>query len=667
MNTRSTTKRALGRISVLVALLGALTGAMGAPSQLAYAAGSAVAVWGHNINGQLDVPAGLNDVIAIAAGYAHNLAVKSDGMVVAWGSNSSGQANVPAGLSGVTAVAGGVSHSLALKGDGTVVAWGCAANNFGQCIVPAGLSGVTAIAAGWYHNLALKSDGSVVAWAGNNSVHGMSDVPAGLSGVIAVAGGQFHSLALKGDGTVVAWGCRFADSGQCDVPAGLSGVTAIAAHSSYNLALKGDGTIVAWGQNNGGQTTIPTGLSGVSAIAAGPFHGLALKGDGTVIAWGCGQNNGGQCNVPAGLSGVTAVAGGNNLSMVIKLDTTPPTITPNVAGTLGSNGWFVGDVAVSWSVTDAESAITSQTGCDAVTINTDTAGTTLTCTATSAGGTNSQFVTIKLDKTAPTISGSASPAPNAAGWNNTDVTVSFSCNDALSGVEGSGVASCGPNQTLNSEGASLSAGGTATDQGGNMATATVSGVKLDKTAPALTPVVNPNPVLLGGTATVSSGAADALSGLASQSCGTLDAGSVGAKTVTCTATDNAGNSASANASYSVIYTWSSFFQPVDNLPVFNQVKAGQAVPVKFSLAGNQGLSILATGSPASQQIACDTSVPTMSIEETVSAGNSSLSYDTATGIYTYVWKTEKGWANTCRQFIVTLADGTQHLANFKFK
>jgi hypothetical protein len=32
-----------------------------------------------------------------------------------------------------------------------------------------------------------------------------------------------------------------------------------------------------------------------------------------------------------------------------------------------------------------------------------------------------------------------------------------------------------------------------------------------------------------------------------------------------------------------------------------------------------------------------------------------------------VWKTDKGWAGTCRQLIIRLSDGTTHLANFKFK
>jgi hypothetical protein len=115
------------------------------------------------------------------------------------------------------------------------------------------------------------------------------------------------------------------------------------------------------------------------------------------------------------------------------------------------------------------------------------------------------------------------------------------------------------------------------------------------------------------------------------------------------------------------YTFSGFFQPVDNPPTFNVVKAGSAIPVKFSLGGYRGLSIFAAGSPSSQQIACDTSSPASDIEVTVTAGGSSLSYDAATDTYTYVWKTNAAWAGTCRQLNVKLNDGTSHLANFRFK
>jgi hypothetical protein len=106
---------------------------------------------------------------------------------------------------------------------------------------------------------------------------------------------------------------------------------------------------------------------------------------------------------------------------------------------------------------------------------------------------------------------------------------------------------------------------------------------------------------------------------------------------------------------------------VDNVPVLNVLKAGAAVPVKFSLGGDQGLEILAPGSPASQLMDCSSAEGLDVIEETVSSGHSELQYDPATGQYTYVWKTSTSWSGTCRRFILELTDGSVHEAYFTFK
>jgi hypothetical protein len=224
-----------------------------------------------------------------------------------------------------------------------------------------------------------------------------------LNNVIAIAAGDIHSLALKSDGTVVGWGSN--GFGQLNIPAGLNNVTAIAAGYGHSLALKSDGTVVAWGDNVYLQSSVPAGLNNVIAIAAGDVHSLALKSDGTVVAWGCGYlYNAGQCTIPVGLSGVTAIAatGYHNLALMPS-DTTSPIISANIVGTLGSNGWYTSNVTVSWSVVEDESPISSQTGCDSTSLSTDTVGTTLTCSAASTGGMTSQSVTVKLDKTAPTV------------------------------------------------------------------------------------------------------------------------------------------------------------------------------------------------------------------------------------------------------------------------
>ena len=271
------------------------------------------------------------------------------------------------------------------------------------------------------------------------------------------------------------------------------------------------------------------------------------------------------------------------LKVLAPSDSTPPVITANVSGTLGNNGWYVSDVDVSWTVTDPESAVTPSFGCDPVTIDSDTAGQTLTCEATSSGGTSSQSVTIKRDATPPVLS----------------------------------------------------------------------------------PTVSPNPVVLGESATATPNASDSMSGIASANCDAVDTSSVGTHTVNCTAMDLAGNPNSAAASYRVIYDFAGFFRPVDNLPVINVVKAGSAVPVKFSLSGNQGMDIFASGYPGTVVSGCNGT--TDPIEETVTAGSSSLAYDPLTDQYTYVWKTHKMWAGSCRQLLVKFADGETYKANFSFK
>jgi uncharacterized repeat protein (TIGR01451 family) len=142
---------------------------------------------------------------------------------------------------------------------------------------------------------------------------------------------------------------------------------------------------------------------------------------------------------------------------------------------------------------------------------------------------------------------------------------------------------------------------------------------------------------------------------------------VGTTTNTFRVTDAVGNTAECSFTVTVLYNFSGFFQPVDNLPTFNTVQAGKAIPVKFSLSGNKGLNIFVVGTPDSQQIACDSGAPVAEIEDTVNAGSSSLSYDATTDQYIYVWKTSNSWAGTCRKLIITLNDGTTHIAYFKFR
>ncbi|HKR21027.1 MAG TPA: PxKF domain-containing protein [Pyrinomonadaceae bacterium] len=140
---------------------------------------------------------------------------------------------------------------------------------------------------------------------------------------------------------------------------------------------------------------------------------------------------------------------------------------------------------------------------------------------------------------------------------------------------------------------------------------------------------------------------------------------VGTTTVTATATDAAGNHSECTFTVTVRYNFTGFFSPVNNTPTLNSVNAGRAIPVKFSLSGDKGLNIFAPNNPYSVSLNCNTNDPGVDVVETLTAGGSSLTF--SGGQYIYVWKTEGSWAGTCRQLVMTLNDGSVHVANFKFK
>jgi hypothetical protein len=108
-----------------------------------------------------------------------------------------------------------------------------------------------------------------------------------------------------------------------------------------------------------------------------------------------------------------------------------------------------------------------------------------------------------------------------------------------------------------------------------------------------------------------------------------------------------------------------FLPPINNVRT-TPIHPGKGVPVQFSLGGFRGLDIFAAGSPSSVGITCPLSAGTGEVLLTDTPGNSGLSYDPATDTYTYVWKTDKAWAGTCRRLIVAFGDGSVRTADFAF-
>ena len=115
------------------------------------------------------------------------------------------------------------------------------------------------------------------------------------------------------------------------------------------------------------------------------------------------------------------------------------------------------------------------------------------------------------------------------------------------------------------------------------------------------------------------------------------------------------------------YSFAGFRSPVDGPPTRNLAVGGSAIPVKFSLGGDRGMTIFTAGSPASQKVTCNGGSPQDTIEETVSAGSSSLKFDSGIGLYTFIWKTDKAWAGTCRSLLLHFGNGIEQSATFQFK
>jgi probable HAF family extracellular repeat protein len=299
------------------------------------------------------------------------------------------------------------------------------------------------------------------------------------------------------------------------------------------------------------------------------------------------------------------------------------------------------------------------------------------------------FLLTPNDPTPPNTTATLSPEPNAAGWNSTDVTVKLEATDeGGSNVEGIVYSARGaqPMEETTVRGSStdldVTAEGETTityaarDHAGNTEEWETISVRIDRSDPevSITSPAAGAEYLLGRPVAAGYTCSDAVSGLAYclgtvPDGGSIDTASVGQKTFAVEAADEAGNVTSASSIYHVIYDFDGFFGPVDNPDVLNRARAGSAIPLKFSLGGDQGLDIFAeadgSGFPRSGPISCDLTDPTDALEQTVSANSSGLSYDAATDLYTYVWKTRKDWTG-CRQLVLRLDDGKEYTADFEF-
>jgi hypothetical protein len=174
----------------------------------------------------------------------------------------------------------------------------------------------------------------------------------------------------------------------------------------------------------------------------------------------------------------------------IRIDLTAPTLTFGVQQpAANANGWNRTNVQLPFTPADALSGVASTSIPSPLMLTTEGAAINGGVSVTDVAGNTAQFTSpsVKIDKTAPAIAfASRLPAANVNGWNNSDITVSWNCTDALSGPVSAQVA-----QTLSSEGANQSLTGACVDLADNTTTDTRGALSLDKTPPSVACTADP--------------------------------------------------------------------------------------------------------------------------------------------------------------------------------
>ena len=236
-----------------------------------------------------------------------------------------------------------------------------------------------------------------------------------------------NGAAAIGDGTTENKStpvhvCAVGATAPCSPALGnvLLGVASIGAGISTGYAILSDGAVLGWGANSSGQVgdgtlvsrLTPTGVvglgsgSGVVQVSAGAAFATALKADGSVLAWGG--------NAVGELGDGTVYLANLTPAPVLFDDITPPTLTfgtPIPAVPNGANGWYVTDVAIPWTGADAHSALAATNPTSPLVLTAEGTAVSGSVTLCDIAGNCATFqsVSVKIDKTAPQATVTASP------------------------------------------------------------------------------------------------------------------------------------------------------------------------------------------------------------------------------------------------------------------
>ena len=381
-------------------------------------------------------------------------------------------------------------------------------------------------------------------------------------------------------------------------------------------------------------------------------------------------------------------------SVEVKLDPIVPETRSTVLPKANPRGWNESDVTVSLRAEDHEGSgveeiVYRASGAQEIekeTVKGDSAEVSLASEGKTtiyysakdaAGNTESETsVTVGIDKTGPNIDCDTDDL-----WHKEDVNIPCTASDSMSGLS----APTYVNFSLSTkyarerveDGEENDNASTNSrkicDVAGNCTTAgPIGGIKIDKKGPSVKIIAPPdgaeyklNEHVDADYACLDGGSGvDACYGSVSEGSG-INTSSVGPQIFKVEAKDNAENTTLKSHAYSITYDFASegSVRLAKDPSELYVTRAGGTVLVRFSLGGDQGSDIFAAGYPLSKGIECPEQASHTTITESKGDSKRLLS----PGQYTYAWDTNEAWSGTCRQLVLKLNDGTEYLANFKFK
>jgi alpha-tubulin suppressor-like RCC1 family protein len=538
---------------VLLGLSNIVSIAAGQAHTLALTSAGRVYGWGANGNGQLGftpattvaTPTLMSNfhVSTIAAGDNHSGAIRADGALVMWGNSPSGQVGsgvvtatistptVVTGPSSVSTLSLGDLHSVAVTSTGDVWAWGESADyrlgnnattpdkSTPQSILTGLSSWATAaptinvasgtLGASTTVTLTSSTSGAVIRYTQNGSLPTESDTEVPANGQIEIAYSSLLRARTFLTGRQPGMAPARADYELQSAPPTITPGT-----GTYTAAQTV--TITATGAPGAIRYTLdgsePTSSSSLYSTPVGVSTGM------TIMAKTFPSN---------GWSASTAASATLTFNYGV-LET--PVATPD-GGAFQSAPQVTLSASAGAAIRYTTNGATPTESSTLYTgpLSLPAAGAELKAKAFRADWTPSAVASASfvVDTTPPSIVATVSPVPNGAGWNNSPVTISFTCSDNVNYA-----VDCPSPVDVTQDGAAQLISRTATDSAGNSAQASVT-ISIDSVAPTIELTSSVPADTTSTELVVAADVTDALSGPGSGSCSGT-AASISAGTLGCT-------------------------------------------------------------------------------------------------------------------------------------